>query len=360
MNRYTPNQSISNGSTPNGYALRPTPSEYFGIFVYLECRGGRLHGVGTELIGEVYRLRERRAEAIGESGRLREGYKEKISVLAIGAGMDAVERELAGYPVDEAYLYETEDEYSPVHYEAIAASCIQKLKPSIVLIGGTDEGRALAPRLAVAFRTGLTADCTVLECTEEGNLLQIRPAFGGNVMAAILTPARRPQFATVRPGVMKAAQKRFVCETKKIRETIEKTDNRVEILGKRLVKEERGIAKQSRLVVAGRGVKKKEDLEMLWELARRLGGELAASRGLVEKGFLPSERQIGLSGQIVAPSLMITCGVSGTVQFAAGMKRTKEIIAINTEPNAPIFDIAHCPVCADLYEIVPELICRLR
>ena len=275
--------------------------------------------------------------------------------------MERIQKELTGYPIECAYLYETEDEYTPLWYEEIAAECIRRLKPAIVLIGGTLEGRSLAPRLAVAFQTGLTADCTALSIAEDGGLIQTRPAFGGNVMASIVTPERRPQFATVRPGVVGAIEKNNLKDTAYIRKTVQnKNIDIIRVLKSIPVEAQEDITKQKVLVVAGRGVKKKEDLAMLRELAGLLGGKMASSRALVEKGWTKAAEQIGLSGNTVGPEYMITCGVSGTVQFMAGMRNTKNIIAINTDANARIFDIAHYPVCADLYDIVPELIQRLK
>lgn len=325
---------------------KTTLPEWSGILVYLECREGQIQKVSMEMIGEARRLM---------SGR-----KEKLTVLGIGSNMEQVEKELEGCPVDTAYLYEAEDEYCSELYEEICAACIDCVKPSIVLIGGTYEGRALAPRLAVHFRTGLTADCTLLERGEEGELIQTRPAFGGNVMASILTPESRPQFATVRPGVMEMPQRMDGCKTEVIRETVSKKDTHVKILKTVLSQAQEDITKQEVLVVAGRGMKKKEDLAMLEELAELLGGKLASSRALVEKGYTSPAQQIGLSGHSVSPALMLTFGVSGTVQFMAGMKHTKNIIAVNTDPDARIFSIAHYPICADLYEVVPELIYRLK
>ena len=328
-------------------------ARWSGVLVYLECYGGHIHKAGIELIGEAHRL----SEQLGE----------EVYVLGIGADMDQVQRELRGYPIRRAYLYETEDEYHPLWYEELAAGCIRECRPSIVLIGGTLEGRALAPRLAVTFQTGLTADCTSLSIGEDGGLIQTRPAFGGNVMASIVTPDCRPQFATVRSGVAEPVDRGIPINTEisdnteYVRKKVQNEDrNTIKIL--RTIPEEarEDIGGQKVLVVAGRGVKKKEDLAMLRELAGLLGGKLASSRALVEKGWTGSSQQIGLSGNTVSPEYMITCGVSGTVQFMAGMKNTKNIIAINTDVNARIFDIAHYPVCGDLYEIVPELIQELK
>lgn len=324
--------------------------EWSGILVYIECRKGVMNSVSRELIGEALRL----------SGML------SASVYAVAAGSctEEIEAELLKYPLGRIYLYETMDEFHPVVYETMIAECIEELKPSIVLIGGTYEGRALAPRLAVALRSGLTADCTSLDIDEEGNLIQIRPAFGGNVMASIVTKCRRPQFATVRPGIMEPVKGEKYCSKAKNRDVIKKIPDidseGLEILDIEEAQRVESIADQKVLVVAGRGVRKKEDLKMLEELAYLLGGRLACSRALVEKGWMQAKDQIGLSGNTVSPDYMITCGVSGTVQFIAGMKHTKNIIAVNTDADARIFEIAHYPVPGDLYEIIPEMIEQLK
>lgn len=321
-------------------------TKWSGILVYLECYKGKIHKVSLEMIAEAVRLAETS--------------REEVYVLGIGAEMEKVQEELIGYPIKTAYLYEAKDEYTPLLYEEITVSAIRKLLPSIVLIGGTYEGRALAPRLAVAFETGLTADCTTLEIEAEGKLVQTRPAFGGNVMASIVTDVCRPQFATVRPGIMRPMEKKQEYTPHVICEKVEGKPDNVQILETIMSKVEEDITNQDILVVAGRGVKKKEDLDMPRELSELMGGKLASSSALVEKGWMSPKEQIGLSGHTVSPSLMITCGVSGTVQFMAGMKHTKNIIAINTDEQARIFEIAHYPVCGDLYEIVPEMIELLK
>ena len=317
-----------------------------GILVYIECRQGRVHPVGRELLAEAGRL----AAKLGAD----------IYGAALGSGVEAIAGQLLSCPLSRLYLYETDDEYSPLHYEKIMTECIADIKPSIVLIGGTQEGRALAPRLAVVFESGLTADCTSLDIDEEGCLVQVRPAFGGNVMASIVTRFTRPQFATVRPGILEEPCVESIGEPEIIRKTVRPSQNTFQILDVEEREVSGGITDARILVVAGRGVKKKEDLEMLKELAALLGGKLASSRALVEKGWMPPKCQIGLSGSTVSPEYMITCGVSGTVQFMAGMRHTKNIIAVNTDPDARIFEIAHYPVCGDLYEIVPAMIERLR
>lgn len=316
--------------------------QWSGILVYIECYDGNVKPVSLELIGKARLL-------AAKSG-------EKVYGAAIGTGLDRVRNQLEGYLAEQIFLYDAPDEYTPLLYENIMADCIGRLRPSVVLIGGTQEGRALAPRLAVSFRTGLTADCTSLDIDENGNLLQTRPAFGGNIMATILTSRCRPQFATVRPGIMQQISPSEGRYTRFFVREWQKEDPSVKIERVTAHIQSGGITSQRFLVAAGRGVRKKEDLEMLRDLAKVLGGELACSRALVEKGWMNPSRQIGLSGSTVRPDCIITCGVSGTVQFMAGMKTSKNIVAINNDPDARIFEIAHYPVCADLYEVVPELI----
>ncbi len=320
--------------------------QWSGILVYIECYRGKIRPVSLELIGKA-------RELAAMSG-------DKVYAAAAGTDLEQVRSALEGYLLEKVFLYDAPDEYTPVLYEHIMTDCIRRLCPSIVLVGGTHEGRALAPRLAVEFRTGLTADCTSLAMDEDGNLLQTRPAFGGNVMASIVTVRCRPQFATVRPGVMARIRPVGVGKTEFHIRKWKDADGCVEIERVTEQLQRGGIVFQDILVAAGRGVKKKEDLEMLRELAGLLGGELACSRALVEKGWMDPSCQIGLSGNTVSPKCLITCGVSGTVQFMAGMKAAENIIAINNDPGAAIFGIAHYPVCADLYEAVPELIRRLR
>lgn len=317
-----------------------------GILVYLECRRGNIHPAGMELIGAAWSL----AKKLNTS----------VYGVAVGSHLDFVIDQLERGPLKTLYLFEEEDTYTPNIYEKIMTVCIETLKPAIVLIGGTDEGRSLAPRLAVTFKSGLTADCTSLDIDQKGNLIQIRPAFGGNVMASIITALSRPQFATVRQGVMEPYRGKYIFPTRIVKSKEPVADDFYEVIDIKERKAKSGIIDQKILVVAGRGVKKKGDLEKLRELADLLGGKLASSRALVEKGWMDPAEQIGLSGNTVSPQYMITCGVSGTVQFMAGMKQTKNIIAINHDPNARIFEIAHYPVCGDWYDIVPELLIRLR
>ena len=220
----------------------------------------------------------------------------------------------------------------------------------------------MAPRLATRLRTGLTADCTILDIKENTDLVQIRPAFGGNIMAQIITPNNRPQMATVRYKVMNAPE-RNPYETGEIIQcdiAPEKLDSRVDVLDIIPKEKEQFIEAADVLVVAGRGIKKPEDLGMLQELADLLGGQLACTRPMAEAGWMEAKRQVGLSGRTVRPKLIITCGVSGAVQFTAGMNNSEQIIAINKDESAPIFKTAHYGLIGDLYEINPNLINQIK
>lgn len=322
--------------------------EWKDILVYIEYNHNKVHPISYQLIGKAHEL----AASTGYD----------IFGIIIGRNTSLSKDQLKKYPLKKVFLYETEEEYFKADlYEEVFSSCIKKSKPSVVLIGGTTEGRSLAPRVATEFKTGLTADCTELILRENTDLVQIRPAFGGNIMAQIVTTDTRPQLATVRYNVMKPIEPTFEHDIEFIVEEIgHQAGNKITILEAAPIPKIKGIAQQEILVAAGRGVKKKEDLTMLEELASLLGGELASSRGLVEKGWMTSDKQIGLSGQTVRPKLLITCGVSGSVQFMAGMSGADNIIAINTDVDAKIFNIAHYPICGDLYEIIPELINKIK
>ncbi len=321
-----------------------------GILVFVEQEEDGIHPVGLELIGKAKELAE----------------KVDYSVYAVAIGGPAMEQQaksLLRYGVEKVFVYAHEQlqAYRGDVYTNIMEDCIKKLKPSVVLVGATSLGRALAPACATRFRTGLTADCTVLDIKDNTDLVQIRPAFGGNIMAQIITTNTRPQFATVRYKVMNAPQKGEIKgEVISCQVTAEMLSSGLEVISRDIIKRTKGIEEEEVLVVAGRGVKKQEDLEMLRELAQVLGGQLATTRPLVEKGWNDVTKQIGLSGRTVKPKLIITCGVSGAVQFAAGINGSECIVAINTDPEAPIFKIANYCVTKDLYKVVPQLIETLK
>ena len=321
-------------------------SAWRGIMVFVEQEAGRgIHPVAYELIGKAREL----ADKVGQD----------VSAVLIGGenAADAAENLLC-YGVDRVYVYAHKalEAFRCDVYARVMEDCILTERPAAVLVGATSLGRSLAPNCAARFRTGLTADCTVLDMKENTDLVQIRPAFGGNIMAQIVTTHSRPQFATVRYKVMDRAGKTAPHgEIIRRNVTEEMLVSGIEVLSTRVITRQKGIEEEDVLVVAGRGVKRQEDLEMLRALADALGGRLCTTRPLVEKGWGDVSTQIGLSGRTVKPKLIITCGVSGAVQFAAGMNGSECIVAVNTDPEAPIFRIANYCVVQDLYDFVPAL-----
>ncbi len=330
-------------------AVTVDKSLWKGIAVAAEVEDGRIHPVTFELLGKARELASK--------------VNYPVYGLVTGSCVAELAGELLEYGADEVFVYDyPELKYFRIEpYAAVLEDFISRVRPSSVLVGGTQPGRSLAPRTAARFRTGLTADCTRLDISGTTDLDQIRPAYGGNIMAHINTPRHRPQFATVRykifpiPPKTPAAGKIRLCSIDPA-----KLVSGIEVLEARPKAAEKGIEEAEVLVVAGRGVRQLDDLKMLQELAGLLHGQLASTRALVEAGWMEPRRQIGLSGRTVKPKLMITCGVSGAIQFVAGMSGAEKIIAINTDPEAPIFKVAHIGICGDLYEIIPGLVENIK
>lgn len=324
--------------------------EWKGIAVYVDHVDGKIHPVTFELLGKAKEL----ASITGHP----------VYALFMGNHITEQSRELLHYGADKVFVYEEEElaRFKIEPYTAVFEDFIGKIKPSSILVGATTVGRQLAPRVAARMKTGLTADCTILEMNEDTDLSQIRPAFGGNIMAHIKTPNHRPQMATVRYKIMNAPKRQEEAEGEIISCAIakEKLGSHVEVLDIVQKEKEQFIENADVLVVAGRGVKKPEDLANLQKLADLLGGQLACTRPVAEAGWLPAKCQIGLSGRTVRPKLIITCGVSGAVQFTAGMNHAENIFAINSDPKAPIFKTAHYCLVGDLYEILPQLIQKIE
>ena len=246
-------------------------------------------------------------------------------------------------------------------YTEVLVDVVDAIKPSIMLLGATPIGRSLAPRAAARLRTGLTADCTTLAVKENGNLVQTRPAFGGDVMAQIITPRHRPQMATVRYKVMPRALKvkprgEIICC--QVDQT--QLSSKIEITGFRPHQVSSSITDAEIIVAAGRGIGRPEGLKLLEQFASTIGGTLGVTRPLVEQGWASYDQQIGMSGRTVRPRLFIACGIFGAIQFVAGMRGSDRIFAINSDPEAPIFDVAHYGLVGDLYEIMPMLIQRIE
>lgn len=321
-----------------------------GITVYVDHVDGVIHPVTYELIGKARELAEK--------------INHPVYAVMIGHNISEQAREILHYNVDKLFVYDNEklDRFKMEPYTAAFEDFVNTNKPTSILMGATSVGRQLAPRLAARLRTGLTADCTILDIKENTDLVQIRPAFGGNIMAQIITPNQRPQMATVRYKVMDAPMRQekesgdiILCQL-----ADEKLHSQVEVLDIIAKEKEQFIEASDVLVVAGRGIKKEEDLKLVQELADILGGQVACTRPVMEAGWMEAKCQVGLSGRTVRPKLIITCGVSGSVQFAAGMNNSDHIIAINQDENAPIFKVAHYGLVGDLYDVIPGLIQQLK
>lgn len=324
--------------------------DWRGIAVYVEHNGKDIHPVTLELIGKAREL----AAVTGHP----------VYALFIGYHIGEKADELLAYGLDHVYVYDRRElmYFSVLTYANVFADFISRVKPSSILVGATHAGRSLAPRVAARFRTGLTADCTVLEMKENTDLVQIRPAFGGNIMARIVTPLNRPQFCTVRYKIFSAPSRAenpagTVCRMEVADGMIDSRIRVDKIIEKR---KEMDLSEAEVIIAVGRGAKSETDLEILRELASTLNAQVACTRPLIECGWFDARRQIGLSGRTVKPKLMITVGISGSVQFAAGMRGSDYIIAINKDRKAPIFHIANAGFVGDWYEILPRLLRILK
>lgn len=323
--------------------------EYKGICVYADNDHGQIHPVAFELIGKAIEL----AKTINHP----------VYALLIGSSVEDDAHKLLEYGVDKVFVYDNEKlkDFDMERYAKCFEDFINTIKPSSILVGATNIGRSLTPRVAARFHTGLTADCTKLEMKENTDLVQIRPAFGGNIMAQIVNTNRRPQFATVRYKVFDAPNKTEPKgEIVKCTVKDEWLLSHIEVIDIEEKPKELDISEADVIVAVGRGLKSKDDLKMVNELADALNGVVACSRPMVETGIFDSKHQIGLSGKTVKPKLIITLGISGAVQFTSGMKNADCIIAINSDPNATIFDIANYGIVGDIYKIVPELIKKIK
>jgi len=321
-----------------------------GICVYADCRDGQIHRVSLELCGKAKEL----AKVTGHP----------IYALVIGCGVEAQAERLLHFGVDKVFVYDDEafKDFRIEPYTAAFCDFIEKEKPSSILVGATDLGRQLAPRVAARCRSGLTADCTVLEMKENTDLVQIRPAFGGNIMAQIVSTNTRPQFCTARYKVFSEPSPTEKACGEIARMTVTEAMRRsgVTVLSKKQKPRDIDIAEADIIVAVGRGASSETMRKDAAELAELLGGVVACSRPLVESNIYDAKHQIGLSGRTVKPKLIICIGISGAVQFAAGMKSSDRIVAINTDRSAPIFDVAHFCVVGDANEIIPALIEKIK
>ncbi len=321
-----------------------------GVCVYVDHAGEQIHRVTYELIGKAKEL----AKVINHP----------VYALIIGKDAAKSAKKLLRYGVDKVFVYEDAalEDYRIEPYTAAFYDFIEKVKPSSILVGATNLGRQLAPRVAARCRAGLTADCTVLEMKENTDLVQIRPAFGGNIMAQIVSPACRPQFCTVRYKVFTEPKPSDTESGEIVMMQIAKEalHSDIEILSKVEKPKDIDISEADVIVAVGRGAKGEQTRAMAKELADALGGVLACTRPLAEENIMDAKHQIGLSGRTVKPKFILCLGISGAVQFAAGMKSSDCIVAINSDKNAPIFDVAHYGIVGDLNEILPTLLAKVK
>ncbi len=328
------------------------------LFVFCELDEGKPVDVSLELLTKGRSL----ANTLGCN----------LEAVVLGSGIEGIEKELFPYGTDVVHLADDPvlEHYRTMPYTSVITGLLRQEQPQIALMGATTTGRDLGPRVSSALHSGLTADCTGLEIgdhyvkktdtTYKNLLYQIRPAFGGNIIATIINPDHRPQMATVREGVMKKeiVNRNYRGELKKINvsDFIKPEDLAVEIIERHMEARRVDIKSAQIIVSGGYGMGSRENFNMLYELAAVLGGEVAASRAAVDAGFAGHERQVGQTGVTVRPKLYIACGISGQIQHTAGMSQSGKIIAINNDAMAPINSMADYVINGDVAEIIPKLI----
>jgi electron transfer flavoprotein alpha subunit len=326
-------------------------SAYKGVWVFAEQHKGGIASVALELLGEGRKLADKR--------------KTTLAAVFIGHGIKDKARELVACGADTVYVADdpTLRDFNDDSYAAILTALAKQHKPEIILAGATAIGRSFFPKVASSLHTGLTADCTVLDIdAETGNLHQTRPAFGGNIMATIVTPNHRPQMATVRHKVMKPATRNDA----RTGDIIDVKRNQSDVLRTRVIRtvEELGetvnICEADIIVSGGRGLGSAKNFQLLEDLAKALGGAVAATRGAVDEGWIPYSHQVGQTGKTVCPKLYIACGISGAIQHIAGMQSSDVIVAINKDPDAPIFSVATYGIVGDVHEVLPIMIKKIR
>jgi electron transfer flavoprotein alpha subunit len=323
---------------------------YKGVWIFAEQRKSKIASVAYELLGVGRKL----ADELGT----------ELSAVLLGAP-ESEAQELIRWGADKVYFSKEQvfEKFNDEPYSEIITSLIKEHRPEIFLAGATPIGRSFIPRIAAKIRTGLTADCTSLAIDKEtGNLLQIRPAFGGNIMATILCPNNRPQMATVRPRVMKRWQYDESRKGDIIPVKVDGISSRTKVLDsvKEISELSCNLQEADIIVSGGRGLGTPKGFELLKELAELLGGTLGSSRAAVDEGWIPYSHQVGQTGKTVCPKIYIACGISGAIQHLVGMQSSDMIIAINRNPDAPIFNVATYGIVGDLYEIVPLLIKKIK
>jgi electron transfer flavoprotein alpha subunit len=326
-------------------------SSYKGVWVFAEQKDGVPAGVALELLGEGRKIADK--------------LQSPLSAVLMGENVGETAKQLIAYGADNVYLVDHPSlkEYIDESYSDIFAQLIEKYKPEIVLLGATTYGRSLGPRVSSRINTGLTADCTKLEIDEEEKiLLQTRPAFGGNLMATIICPNHRPQMSTVRPKVMKAMEPDFSRQGNIIEPDVKIPENLktkvLEVVS--TLTEMVNLTEADIIVSGGRGMGDPKNFALLEDLARVLGGAVGASRAAVDAGWIEYSHQVGQTGKTVGPKVYFACGISGAVQHIAGMSSSDTIIAINKNPDAPIFNVATFGIVGDVLEVIPALITEFK
>lgn len=317
------------------------------ILIFGEQEDGKIHPVSYELLGKGRDL----SDKLGT----------ELCAVLLGQGLYEEAKELMYYGADKVFLYDDSSlrDFDVIRYKNNIVKLAEQIKPSFFLIGATRIGRSLAPRIAAALKTGLTADCVDLQIDEEGNLVQTRPAFSGNIMAQIKTKTR-PQMATVRYKVMKKMEKNAERKGTVIRKEIEKMDGTGIRIIEKIPADQLNISEANVIISGGSGLKRPEDFEILEELAELLGGVVGSSRPLVDAGWISRDHQIGFSGNTVKPRIYMAFGISGAPQHLFGMRDSDIIIAVNKDASAAICDISDYLIVGDLYEVLPVLIRELK
>jgi electron transfer flavoprotein alpha subunit len=316
------------------------------IMVFGERREGQINPITFELLSKSREM----ADKLGI----------KLSAVLLGEGITGETKELIRYGADTVFVYDHPSlrEFDLLNYRRSIVELAREQSPEILLFGATNLGRSLAPRVAVALNTGLTADCIGLDIYEDGSLIQIRPAFTGNILAWIKT-STRPQMATVRYRVMQTGSRDIGRKGEVIRRKFNPIPSFFTITSREKM-DGIDISSAEIIISGGRGLKKPDDFSLLTELAELLGGVVGSSRPLVDEGWIGREHQVGFSGNTVKPKFYVACGISGSAQHMAGMRGADVIVAINTDPSAPIFRISDYGIVGDLYEVVPRLIKEIR
>lgn len=321
-------------------------ADFKNVYVFVEQRDGQIQSVALELLGKARVL----ADKLGE----------KVVAFYPGFNNDESAKELIAWGADKVIVMNAPElkDYITEQYSQAMSQAIDHYKPSIVLLGATTIGRDLGPRLASRLGTGLTADCTGLDISDERDLMMTRPAFGGNLMATILCSEHRPQMSTVRPGVMQKGTRDAsrTGEIEHFNPVFDPSKFKVKLV--KAVKENKGkidITEAKILVSGGRGVGNTEGFAKLQKLADVIGGVVSSSRAMVDAGVMPHEVQVGQTGKTVRPNLYMACGISGAIQHLAGMEESDFIVAINKDKFAPIFGVADVGIVGDVHKIVPML-----